>query len=309
MQRSGLSSGDYSQLAELIVDDNYAGGRVLFKEHAQTPAALYFVRDGEVKLTSSDAAYNDKIIKQGGYFGDDMLRHDATQGNMNGAAVTKSAYTVTILTECTLGMLTLEECRSVFDTTKVGKSKPSVRASIREADIDINALEYHTILGAGTFGQVWLVSRSSSDGTRKPYALKIQSKYELIRHSQAKGVVQEKNIMAQLHHPFIIKLVTTSQDKQRVYMLLGIVQGGELFNLMHNNSKDGLSDANAKFYAAGILEGMGYMHRRHILYRDLKPENVLIDESGYPVIVDLGFGTFPIKCPQCVYLCYCALLY
>jgi protein kinase A len=117
--------------------------------------------------------------------------------------------------------------------------------------------------------------------------------------------VQEKNIMAQLHHPFIIKLVTTSQDKQRVYMLLGIVQGGELFNLMHNNNKDGLSDLNAKFYAAGILEGLGYMHRRHILYRDLKPENVLIDESGYPVIVDLGFGTFPIKCPHRTYLAYC----
>jgi protein kinase X len=72
---------------------------------------------------------------------------------------------------------------------------------------------------------------SASNGGRKAYALKIQSKYELVRNSQARWIVgTEKNIMAQLHHPFIINLVTTYADTQRVYMLLELVQGGELFS-------------------------------------------------------------------------------
>lgn len=178
------------------------------------------------------------------------------------------------------------------------------------------------ILGAGTFGQVWLVSRKSSLGEPKAYALKVQSKYELVEAGQARAVVYEKNIMAQLHRyvflsavdytaltgpqeltnnpfvrvlvvthsPFIIQLVTTYKDDQFVYMLMSLVQGGELYGLMHTSRRDGLPENRAQFYAAGVAEGLSYMHRRGYVYRDLKPENVLIDNEGYPVIVDFGFA-------------------
>lgn len=290
-----LDPSDFSSLAELIVDIPFEKGQVVFQEGHRTSSAFYIIRDGQVRLTSTTTAeYNNKILNKGGFFGEDMLEHDALPGvDLRSQPTSKAKYTVTVLEDCTLGLLTLDECRTVFDTTKMGKAARSNRfESIRDSDIEFKSLKRHAILGAGTFGQVWLVSRLTSDGrTRKAYALKIQSKYELIRHSQAMGVVQEKNIMAQLKHPFIISLVTTFQDAQRVYMLLGLVQGGELFSVMHKSSGDGLSEADAQFYSAGILEGLAYMHRRHILYRDLKPENVLVDEAGYPVIVDLGFGT------------------
>lgn len=153
-------------------------------------------------------------------------------------------------------------------------------------------LKKHTMLGAGTFGRVWLVSKEARDGSRRPYALKIQSKYVLVQNSQAKGVVQEKNIMARLQHPFIIQLVQTYKDAEFLYMLLGLVQGGELSNVLYTDMRDGLPEANALFYAAGIMDGFSYMHRRKILYRDLKPENVLINHQGYPVIVDMGFAKY-----------------
>ena len=281
-------------LAELFVDDHYAPGFVLFEEDEEVESTFFIVREGKVKLTSTSDKYNDTIIEKGGYFGDEMLCRDAQYGIVEGKDPTsKARYKVEMLEQTCLACLTLEECRTAIDTTTIGKGARGAHrfSSIKGCDIQFAALKKHSILGAGTFGQVWLTSRLASDGeTRVPYALKIQSKYELLQSQQAKGVIQEKEIMSQLQHPFIIKLVNTYQDRARVYMLLGIVQGGELFSIMHTEKGDGVPEDHARFYAAGILEGLTYMHRRHILYRDLKPENVLIDQMGYPVIVDLGFG-------------------
>jgi protein kinase A len=73
-------------------------------------------------------------------------------------------------------------------------------------------------------------------------------------------------------------------------MLLQFVQGGELLNLIQGtDTYGGLPESAAKFFAAGILEGLTHMHQRQIVYRDLKPENVLLDHDGYAVIVDFGF--------------------
>jgi serine/threonine protein kinase len=79
--------------------------------------------------------------------------------------------------------------------------------------------------------------------------------------------------MASIDHPFILKLVNTYQDTSSLYMLLELVQGGELFSLLHPpDAADGVPESSARFYAACILEGLSYMHQRKILYRDLKPE-------------------------------------
>ena len=97
--------------------------------------------------------------------------------------------------------------------------------------------------------------------------------------------------MSKLDHPFVCKLVNTFQDEACIYMLLQFVQGGELLNLIQGGDVyGGLPESAAKFFAAGILEGLTHMHQRQIVYRDLKPENVLLDRDGYAVIVDFGFS-------------------
>lgn len=211
-------------------------------------------------------------------------------------------YTMTCTMDTTLGELSLLEARHVVDTTRIGHDKPRHFSTI-DTSIKLESLKKHSILGAGTFGQVWLVSRVGPRGQRVAYALKIQSKLELIKCEQATGVVSEVKIMAQLNNQFIIRLAATFQDPARVYILLKLVQGGELFSVLHTNDSDGVTESAAKFYTAGILEGLTYMHRRNILYRDLKPENVLIDKDGYPVIVDLGFGTYSSL--VFVHACHC----
>jgi len=114
--------------------------------------------------------------------------------------------------------------------------------------------------------------------------------------------------MTKLDHPFIVKMTSHWKDEDKLYMLLKMYQGGELESVIHTRTRDGIPEWGAKFYAANILEGLSYMHNRNIIYRDLKPENVLLDSDGYAVIVDLGFAkiirdkTFTF-CGTPLYLC------
>jgi hypothetical protein len=288
IQDTNLSQPSLAALASLIHDRRFAPGSVIIEEGKETIASLYLVRSGKVEIKSQDGTFNN-IIDAGGYFGEDML--DIDVGGVKKSSERASLYTVTVLSEEIIaGVLSIGDYRGIVDTPSLGRGKKAALSATTNGQIPLTLVKKHAILGAGTFGQVWLASHDDPDGIRHAYALKIQSKYELVQNHQDKGVVQEKNIMQQLTHPFIIDLVQTYQDNKYVYMLLGIVQGGELYSLLHQTTYDGISERDAKFYASGILEGMSYMHRKNILYRDLKPENVLIDNQGYPVIVDLGFG-------------------
>jgi hypothetical protein len=285
-----LSKPIFASLAALFIEKTYPANSAIITEGETTSAALYIVRSGQVVLKSKSKAAEEKIIESGGYFGEGMFEIDI------GGLKTKSDYdpqysTTTLSDPVVIGTLSIESCRTVIDTTTLGKKSTDTIEKIK-TPIAMEDLERHTILGAGTFGQVWLVSHVNSDGERDPYAFKIQSKYELIKSHQAKGVVQEKRIMEQLNHPFLTHLSATYQDKQFIYMLLGIVQGGELYSILHSQTRDGIDEKDVIFYASGILEGLSHMHRSHILYRDLKPENVMIDKEGYPVIIDFGFGTY-----------------
>ena len=289
IQNTYLTGATLANLASRIVDIKVPSNTTIMKEGTPTPAALYLVRSGSVELSRKDGR-GQRVVKEGGYFGEDTLTADLN-GNLEGEPNVSSKFTIkTMDHETVLGVLTLEECRTVIDTSMIGKGQRTDFTSIVDEDIPLKSLKKHTMLGAGTFGQVWLVSKVAPDGTNRPCELKIQSKYELIKQNQANGVIRERNIMAQLKSPFLIRLVQTYQDDTFVYMLLGLVQGGELYNVMHGDHNDTISEPDAKFYAAGILEGLAYLHRRQIVYRDLKPENVLIAHGGYPVIVDLGFG-------------------
>lgn len=290
---SVLDEVNMSALVDLIEEDLFAKDHVIAEEGEETEAALYLVREGSVVVESVDKKWN-KTITSGGYFGDDMLLADHTLLGV-GRPVVASKYSVTVVEDGTrTGVLKLGAIRKILDTTVLGLGKDPTISPI-DKSIRMDDLTRHVMLGAGSFGQVWLASSEGSDGTRQPYALKVQSKYQLIQVHQAEAVVSEKNIMACLCHPFVLQLVNTYQDEQRAYMLTALLPGGELATVMYNSKHGYLGERNAKFYAAGILEGLTFMHSRKIIHRDLKPQNVMVNSKGYPVIIDLGFGKFDVR--------------
>eukprot|EP01066_Platyproteum_vivax_P009165 Platyproteum_vivax@DN4006_c0_g1_i1.p1 len=149
-------------------------------------------------------------------------------------------------------------------------------------DFDLRAT-----VGTGTFGRVRVVKvKGSAD--RTPLALKILRKSEVIRLKQVEHVKAEKTILLMIEHPFIVNLLATFHDEKRLFMVMEYVNGGELFSYLRKEGR--LPNDHAKFYAAEIVLAFQYLHAMNIVYRDLKPENLLIDSMGHVKITDFGFA-------------------
>ena len=148
--------------------------------------------------------------------------------------------------------------------------------------IPFDSLKTVAVLGAGTFGRVSLVQNAKND--KQIFALKALHKSEIVQHKQEANVMNEKNIMIMCNHPFILRLFDTYKDPHRLFMLLEFCPGGELFTVLHTPTRDGVTPAQGKFYCAGVAMALGYLSDRDIMYRDLKPENMLIDRAGYPKV-------------------------
>jgi serine/threonine protein kinase len=154
-------------------------------------------------------------------------------------------------------------------------------------NIDVKSLQPHCLLGEGYFGKVWLVS----DGSSRSFALKKIAKYGLVCENTVHTVLREKQILQQLHHHGIVRLHAAYQDESHLCLLLPFLAGGELFTIWHAAPNSQLPEHQVKFYAACLVDALWYMHCQHgVVYRDLKPENVMIDATGYPVLVDFGYA-------------------
>lgn len=140
-------------------------------------------------------------------------------------------------------------------------------------------------LGTGTFGRVYLTKFRQNQTF---YAMKVLKKSEVVRLKQVEHINSEKQILAQVHYPFIVNLFTTFQDDRHLYMLLEYVIGGELFS--HLRKAGQFTNDMTRFYAAEIVLAIEYLHSKDIIYRDLKPENLLLDSAGHVKITDFGFA-------------------
>jgi len=151
----------------------------------------------------------------------------------------------------------------------------------------------HKVLGKGAYGQVYLVTEKSSEGSNvrrkvEKYAMKVVEKSLLTEKNQTKFVEREKDILMHFKHPFIVQLKCTFQDKESFYFVFEFMAGGDLFHHLKNAQK--FTIESTRFYAAQIVIALGYLHDRKIIYRDLKPENVLMDDRGYVKLSDFGLS-------------------
>ena len=153
------------------------------------------------------------------------------------------------------------------------------------SDVTMASFEKLELVGKGTFGHVWLVRHRDSG---KYLAMKILNKVDIVNSGLVDQVIRERDILKTTIDPFIVPFAGSFQDDRHIYLLMEFLVGGELYTLLRIHLK--LSIDMVRFYAAEILVALSSLHDRGIVYRDLKPENVLLDALGHVRLIDFGLS-------------------
>ncbi|ORX76083.1 Pkinase-domain-containing protein [Anaeromyces robustus] len=186
-----------------------------------------------------------------------------------------------------------EEREEVKETQKDKRistinSTPSVPPSkIEKKKFKLDDFVIMQTLGTGSFGRVHLVKHKE---TGKFYAMKVLVKRQIIESKQVEHTINEKKILETLDHPYMVNLIGSFKDNRNLYIVLEYVCGGELFSYLRQCKR--LPNHVARFYAAEVVLAFEHLHSKDIIYRDLKPENLLIDKNGNIKITDFGFAKY-----------------
>ncbi|KAG2466394.1 KGP2 kinase, partial [Polypterus senegalus] len=146
-------------------------------------------------------------------------------------------------------------------------------------------LEIIATLGVGGFGRVELVKVKNEDVT---FAMKCIKKKHIVDNRQEEHIHSERKILEEACSPFVVKLYRTFKDSKYVYMLLEACLGGEIWSLLRDRGS--FDEQTAKFCVTCVTEAFDYLHQIGVVYRDLKPENLMLDSAGYIKLVDFGFA-------------------
>ena len=155
----------------------------------------------------------------------------------------------------------------------------------RLAVVGIDDFEIMKTLGRGSYGHVLQV-RKRDNGV--VYAMKVMAKSDVLKRNQVRHTLTERNLLQAVRHPFIVPLHFAFQTEASLYLVMEFQCGGELF--FHLRREGAFAEARVRLYAAEILLALEALHAAGYVYRDLKPENVLLDMEGHARLSDFGLA-------------------
>eukprot|EP01016_Furgasonia_blochmanni_P019765 TRINITY_DN2204_c0_g1_i12.p1 TRINITY_DN2204_c0_g1~~TRINITY_DN2204_c0_g1_i12.p1 ORF type:complete len:309 (-),score=80.85 TRINITY_DN2204_c0_g1_i12:62-949(-) len=138
-------------------------------------------------------------------------------------------------------------------------------------------------LGFGQFGSVFLVKDTKAD---KICALKCVIKYQVSQQNLVHHLLHEKAVLEKVNFPFVMEFYRTFRDQNFVYFVLQYIKGMELFEVIREIGL--LSTYDTQFFIGSVILALEYMHINSIIYRDIKPENIMVDADGYVRLIDMG---------------------
>jgi len=163
----------------------------------------------------------------------------------------------------------------------------NLKTEVQEETAAISKMNFNFshVVGKGGFGKVWKVELKK---TKQIYAMKEMSKAKIITKRSVSSVMNEKQLLSTMKHPFLVNMIYAFQDRETLYLVMELMPGGDL--RYHFGKQRRFTEEQTKFFIACIILALEYMHLNGVLHRDIKPENLVLDSQGYVRVTDLGIA-------------------
>ena len=184
---------------------------------------------------------------------------------------------------------------NILDKIEKSNMNDQTQADNIHSRLNLNSIEEERItpssficlaqLGKGSFGEVYLVQKIN---TQEKFAMKVLRKERIMGQNLLKYAIAERNVLSLSNHPFIVKLNFAFQTSSKLFLILEYCPNGDLAK--HLLFEKRFSESRAKFYICEVLLALENLHQRDIIFRDLKPDNVVLDEEGHCKLTDFGLS-------------------
>ena len=264
------SSHKLVDIVMLMKVKTYKENEIIFKE-GEKGDKLYMIKSGRVKVYTKNKYMRE--LGDGNCFGEVALLLDEPR-----------TATIIACCECKICYLTKDAFTSLVDENMLNYLADKIYLE-EGYNILLNDLYYAKNLGHGKFGNVSLVHNKKHFFAIKAVSRKAADKQKIL----IKYFIQERNILLTLDNPFIMKLLKTFKTENNIFFLLEYIKGRGMNKYLNSRSQIKLlNEKETIFYTANILLALDYLNSRQVCHRDLKPDNIIIDEKGYLKIIDFG---------------------
>ncbi|XP_034099957.1 cGMP-dependent protein kinase, isozyme 1 [Drosophila albomicans] len=298
-----LSEELLAKIADVLELEFYAAGTYIIRQ-GTAGDSFFLISQGNVRVTQklTPASLEEtelRTLSRGDYFGEQALINEdkrtaniiALPPGVECLSLDRDSFKRLIGDLCELKEKDYGDESRMLAMKQAAQSEEAFGAHAQQEfpDLKLTDLEVISTLGIGGFGRVELV-KAYHQGREDTFALKCLKKRHIVDTKQEDHIYSERTIMLSSNSPFICRLFRTFRDEKYVYMLLEACMGGEIWTMLRDRGS--FEDNAAQFIIGCVLQAFEYLHARGIIYRDLKPENLMLDERGYVKLVDFGFAKY-----------------